>query len=409
MFAQRVGGIAAGVMGVNDIVFERPDVGPPSATPQPQPEQAAVVAAEPIRTHPAASWAAVGIFLLLLLAGLAYAREFLMPVALGFLLALVFTPVRRFLNRHGIPSWASAILIVGALLAVIIVGVLLLSGPASDWIARAPSIFSDLQAKMRDLRGVAAKVSQVTDQVSNISQSPTGAQAPEVVVKQPGIAASVAWMAPLILAQFVFVLVLLFFLLSSGDMIYEKIVHVLPTLTDKKRAIRIARDIEQKLSTYLFTITVINAGLGIVIGTVMWAIGMPNPLLLGVAVFVLNYIPYAGPATGVVLSTIVGLISGDGWWMGALAGGSYILIATFEGHLITPYFVGRQLRLNTVIVFLSIALWAWLWSVVGMIVATPLLVAIRTFCEYIPSLEGVGAFLSARGEEQENTGAPSAT
>jgi predicted PurR-regulated permease PerM len=141
----------------------------------------------------------------------------------------------------------------------------------------------------------------------------------------------------------------------------------------------------------------------------MWAIGMPNPLLFGVAVFALNYIPYAGPAAGVALATVVGLISGDGLWLGVLAGGSYILIATFEGHMITPYFVGRRLRLNTVVVFLSIALWAWLWSIVGMIVATPLLVGIRTFCEYIPSLEGVGTFLSARGDEQEETAAPSAT
>jgi predicted PurR-regulated permease PerM len=328
-------------MGVNDIVLERSGVGPPPGAP-PQPEVITVAAAEPIPTDSAPHWAAIGIFLLLLLAGLAYAREFLMPVVLAFLLALVFTPVRRFLERRGLPSWAAAILVVGTLLAVIIVGVLLLSGPASDWIARAPSIFGDLQAKMRDLQGVAAKVSKVTDQVSNLAQDSTGPQTPEVVVKQPGIAVSVAWMAPLILAQFVFVLVLLFFLLSSGDMIYEKIVHVLPTLTDKKRAIRIAHDIESKLSTYLFTITVINIGLGIVIGAVMWAIGMPNPLLLGVAVFALNYIPYAGPATGVALATVVGLISGDGLWMGVLAGGSYILIATFEGHLITPYFVGRQ-------------------------------------------------------------------
>jgi predicted PurR-regulated permease PerM len=136
---------------------------------------------------------------------------------------------------------------------------------------------------------------------------------------------------------------------------------------------------------------------------------MPNPLLFGVAAFALNYIPYAGPATLFVLATVIGIISGDGWWMAVLAGGSIVLITTIEGHFLTPYFVGRQLRLNTVIVFLSIALWAWLWSVVGMIVATPLLVAVRTFCEYIPPLEGVGAFLSARGEEQEETSAPSVT
>ena len=301
------------------------------------------------------------------------------------------------------PSWLSATLIVGTLLAVIIGGIVLLSAPVSDWISRAPSIVGDLQTKMRALHGVTDTVAQVSDQVEKITSGAAAKKPPEVVVKQPGLAASLAWIAPLFLAQIVFVLVLVFFLLSSGDMVYENIVHVLPTLSDKKRAVRIARDIEQKLSSYLFTITLINIGLGIVIGTVMWSIGMPNPLLFGVAVFTLNYIPYAGPATGVELATVVGLISGNGLWLGALAGGSYLLIATFEGHLITPYFVGRRLRLNTVVVFLSIALWAWLWSVVGMIVATPLLVGIRTFCEYIPSLEGVGAFLSARGDEQDET------
>jgi predicted PurR-regulated permease PerM len=391
---------------MDHIAIERLETSPRPQEAEPSEPVAEAAAAEPLRTYPAPTWAGVGIFLLLLLAGMAYAREFLMPVALAFLLALVFTPVRRFLNRHGLPSWAAAVLVVGVLLAVIIGGVVLLSGPVSDWIARAPSIVGELQAKMR---GVAATVAQVTDQVDKIAKGGATPQAPEVVVKQQGFAASLAWVAPLFLAQIVFVLVLMFFLLSSGDMVYEKIIHVLPTLTDKKRAVRIAHDIETKLSTYLFTITMINVGLGIVIGGVMWAIGMPNPLLFGVGAFALNYIPYAGPATGIAFSTIAGLISGDGLWLGLLAGGSYLGIATLEGQLITPYFVGRRLRLNTVVVFLSIALWAWLWSVVGMIVATPLLVAIRTFCEYIPCLEGVGGFLSARGDEQEQTSAPSTT
>jgi predicted PurR-regulated permease PerM len=390
---------------VNDIAIERLETSSRSQEAAPEPG-VAVAAAEPLRTYPAASWAGMGIFILLLLAGMAYAREFLMPVALAFLLALVFTPVRRFLNRHGVPSWVCAIMVVGALLAAVVVGGYLLSGPVSDWVSRAPSIFGELQTKMR---GVTATVSEVSNQVDKITQGGDSSQTQKVVLKQPGIAASFAWLAPLFLAQIVFVLVLLFFLLSSGDMVYEKIVHVLPTLADKKRAVRIAHDIEDKLSTYLFTITMINIGLGIVIGVVMWVIGMPNPLLFGVGAFALNFIPYAGPTAGVALSTVVGLISGDGLWMGLLAGGSYIGVATIEGQLITPYFVGRRLRLNTVVVFLSIALWAWLWSVVGMIVATPLLVAVRTFCEYIPCLEGVGAFLSARGEEQEETSAPSAT
>src|SRR4051794_35212429 len=153
-----------------------------------------IPAAEPIRTYPAASWAGVGIFILLLLAGMAYAREFLMPVALAFLLALVFTPVRRFLNRRGVPSWAAAFLVVGALLAVVIGGIVLLSGPVTDWVARAPTIVGQLQAK---IRGVAATVAQVTDQVDKITNGGAAPQAPEVIVKQQGLTASLASLAPL--------------------------------------------------------------------------------------------------------------------------------------------------------------------------------------------------------------------
>ena len=80
-------------------------------------------------------------------------------------------------------------------------------------------------------------------------------------------------------------------------------------------------------------------------------------------------------------------------------GAVYLCLTALEGQIITPYFVGRSLSLNTVVVFLSVTLWAWLWSVVGMIVATPLLVALRVFSEHIPALESFGHFLSARGAE----------
>ena len=111
-------------------------------------------------------------WLLLLLAGLAYAREFLMPVVLAFLLALVFTPVRRFLNRQGVPSWVTAVLVVGALLAAIVAGGYLLSGPVSDWVARAPSIFGELQAKMHDITATVAKVSNQVDKIAQGGGSP---------------------------------------------------------------------------------------------------------------------------------------------------------------------------------------------------------------------------------------------
>jgi predicted PurR-regulated permease PerM len=342
-------------------------------------------------------WAVVGIFLLLLVAALAYARVFLLPVVLSFLLALVFSPVRRALDRLGLPSPLSALLIVGFLLVVLVTGIVLLADPVRGWIADAPRIGAQIEAKVEGLLGSAREVMQMTQEVERIAAPAEDADVQEVVVRQPGAIATVASMAPGVLAELAFTLVLMLLLLASGDMFYEKIVHVMPTFKDKMLAVRIARDIESKLSSYLFAITFINAGLGVAIGVAMWLIGMPNPLVFAVAGFVFNFVPFIGAAAGVAIASLVGLVSFDEPAYALLAGATYFALTSIEAQFITPYFVGRQLKMNTVVVFLSIAFWAWLWSVMGMLVAVPLLVAVRTFSEHVPGLRPLGEFLAASG------------
>ena len=78
-------------------------------------------------------------------------------------------------------------------------------------------------------------------------------------------------------------------------------------------------------------------------------------------------------------------------------GAVYFSLTAFEGQFITPYFVSRRLQLNTVVVFLTVALWAWLWSILGMVVAVPMLVVMRVLADHIPGLEKFGNFLA--GEE----------
>lgn len=356
------------------------------------------------QTKFAPSWAVIGIFLIALIWGVAYARSFLMPVVLGILLQLVFAPVRRKLERWGIGPGFAAALIVGTLLSLLIAGTIGLSGPVRTWVDRAPLIGFEIREKMDDLREVTEGVQKAAEQVDELTNSGEKEEEPGVqrvrVEEDTGLLAY-AMSLPWVIAQIVFTLVLMFFLLSSGDMFYEKLVHVMPTFGDKRQAIRIAYDIERKLSRYLFTITLINAGLGLAIGLTMFWCGMPNPILFGLLGFLLNYIPYLGAIIGVAVATMVGFVSLDLAQEALLVGGAYFALTSIEGQLVTPYFVGRSLRLNTVVVFLSVTFFAWLWSVVGMLVATPLLVAMRTFCEHIPALQQVGHFLSARGYELE--------
>ncbi|HCC80940.1 MULTISPECIES: AI-2E family transporter [unclassified Methylophaga] len=349
-------------------------------------------------------WAVIGIFLLLLLASIAYARSFLVPVALGVLLALVFSPVRRFLERRKLPPVVSALIIVGGLITLIGLGVSSLADPVQSWIKEAPTIGSKLEQKLRGANESAKAVIDAGKQIDQLaSVENDGEQVQKVSAREPGVLVKLATSVPEILAQMLFTLVLLFFLLASGDMFYEKLVHIMPTFKDKRNAIRISYDIERKLSNYLFAITLINAVLGIAIGVSMWLLGMPNPILFGVLAFAFNFVPYLGAIVGVAIAALVGLLTFDHTGAALLPALAYLTLTIIEGQFATPYFVGRRLEMNPVVIFLSVALWAWLWSIVGMLVAVPLLVAVRTFCEHIPRLQAFGTFLSARGSENVNS------
>ena len=373
------------------------------------------VSEPPRRSTPgfAPRWAVVGIFLLLAVQAITYAQAFLMPVVLAILLALVFSPVRRGMERLRIAPGLAAAAIVSGLLAAFVAVALALAAPVTALVDDAPAIVADVERKLSSLRDAAGDVAEVAAQVDQVANgggaaaateeaaSDAGENGPErVVVQERGAAMELALTAPTVLAQIVLTLVLLFFLLASGDMFYEKIVHVTPRFRDKRTAMKIAYDVERRLSHYLLTITIINAGLGVAVGLAMWAFGMPTPLLFAVIAFLFNFVPYLGAVAGVIVAMGVALVSLDTAGVALAVGAVYFILTSIEGQFVTPYFVGRSLRLNVVVVFLSVTLWAWLWSVVGMLVATPVLVAIRTLCEHIPALEPLGDFLSGRGEER---------
>ena len=126
----------------------------------------------------------------------------------------------------------------------------------------------------------------------------------------------------------------------------------------------------------------------------MWAWGLPGALLFGIGGFVLNYIPYLGAITGVAISGLVALVVMPGLFWPAMVALTYLGLTSLEGQIITPYFVSRRLQMNTVVVFLAVALWAWLWSVIGMVIAVPVLVVMRVLAEHVPGWEKFGNFLA---------------
>jgi len=344
---------------------------------------------------PTTRYLLLGIFLLLTVGFLYVARTILLPMSIAVLFSLVLGPVVRWLSRRGIPAPASASAIVVVLLVGFVTIGYLLSGPIAAIVADAPRISDEIQKKFAILSKPIDAFNRATAEVQNLV---TPDNADRVVVEsQSGLELGyLATDAGQRLAATALSLVLLLFVLASGDLFQEKLIKVLPTLADKKRGLRIAREIEQGVSRYLFTVTSINVGLGAVVALVFWVIGMPSPLLWGLTTALANFLPYIGPAMIAIGAFGIGVVAFDTIGQALLAPALFVGISTLEGQIITPTIVGHRHALNAVVILASIAFWGWIWGIVGALIAVPMLVTIKVFADNVDGLRAFGEFLGAR-------------
>ncbi|MBN9077370.1 MAG: AI-2E family transporter [Rhizobiales bacterium 65-79] len=343
-----------------------------------------------------------GIFLILAIYALYFAKDFFMPVVLAFLLTLTLTPIVRFFRKRGVPAPVSATLLVVAFgLGVALLGYLV-SGPVVTLFDEAPRIGRELQQRLADVRTPLDRILQASKQVDDVSNPVEQPGVQHVVVEQPGVLTRAASNLASVATSAAITLILALFLLASGTLFYEKIVQSFPLLSDKKRALRVVYDVEREISRYLLTISLINCGLGGLVGLGLWVIGMPDPLVWGVAAALLNFLPYVGALTGIVTVGIVSLVSFQSFGYALVAPLFYFACTVLEGQFLTPTILGRRLELNSVSIFIALAFWTWLWGAIGTLIAVPLLVVIKVFCDHFEGLQHLGNFLSAQQQAAED-------
>ena len=340
-----------------------------------------------------------GLFILALFYTFYFARSFLLPIVLAVLLSLILYPAVRALKRIAIPESAGAAIVVLSLAGLLGTALYQLFEPASEWISKMPRITEQVERKLWNVRKSMEEMSKAAKKVEALTSvdSQTTQRQPQVSVSnEPSLMSRIMTGTQNMLIAAGATLVLLFFLLASGDLFMRKLVRVLPTLTDKKKAVAVARTIQSAMAQYLFTITCINAGLGIATAFLMHLLGMPNPLLWGVMVALFNFVPYVGAAASGVVLTIVAFVTFSDLNDILLVPLLYFALETIEGQFITPYLTGKSLTLNPVMIFVSMLLWGWLWGVVGALMAVPILMTLKIFCDHVESLRAVGEFVSGK-------------
>jgi len=336
----------------------------------------------------------MGIFVLLFFFTLYFTGAVVLPIFFAVILYLVLQPAMRAAAKLRIPRTLAALLIILVFFGGVGALGFSLSGPASDWVSKAPDSLRRIENRLFVFKQPIVDLQNLSTQVETIAQGPATSSKP-VTMAGGGISSFLFSSTRAMLVGLGTTVVLLFFLLVSGDLFLRRFVEILPTLSNKKQAVEISREIEANISSYLATISLMNLGVGILTGIAAYLCGLSDPILWGTAAFLLNFVPILGPLCGLVVLLLAGLLSFDPLWRAALPAAIYLVIHIVEGETVTPMLLARRFILNPVLVIVSIIFWYWMWGFAGALIAVPPLATVKIICDRVRPLMALGHFLGA--------------
>jgi predicted PurR-regulated permease PerM len=346
----------------------------------------------PPRRARRSSGAEKGLLVLALLYTIYFARPVLLPLTLGLILDFLFRPAVRGLKRWRIPEPAGAALVILGVFAAFAVGIYTLSGPAADWLAKAPRSLPQIEARLQKVLRPVEKVTETAAKVDQLTR-PGGKEVPQVEVKERGLGAMLFGGTQAFLEAAVVSLTLLFFLLASGDLFLRRVIALVAGPQERDRSREIAREIEKQVSRYLYASTGINAVFGVVVGLTMYLFGMPNALLWAVVAGFTSFIPYLGGLIASVMIGLAALLSFDDTGRAVSVVLVFLLLDTLKGYILVPLVMGRQFTLNAVTLFVALTFWWWAWGIPGALLAVPIMAILKIFSERMEGLRPLATLL----------------
>lgn len=342
-------------------------------------------------TPPRPRASAAVLVLAVLAAGVALwaTQDLILPVLLAMFFALIGNPIIRALQRVFVPRALGAVLVLVAGIAGTVALGNQLVQPAAEWIREVPREMRQLAPKLKKM---AQPMQEANEAAKNIARA-AGGEDPkpvEVVRTEVNDPYKALTSTPRLLGSVLAVVLLTFFFMVYGESLQRNAIALLPDRQQKRVTIDILHSIEREISRYVLTISVINALVGLVFAGALYLIDVPlqEALLWGTMAFLLNYAPYVGPLIGIIVMLLMGFVTFDELWQQLLPAGLYLLLHTLEGQFITPIVLGRRMALSPLILILALMLFGWLWGIIGLLLAVPLLVCVKLVLSRIEGLQG---------------------
>jgi len=364
----------------------------------------------------------------LLIAALYVGREVFVPVALAILLSFVLAPAIRLLQRVRVPRALAVVSVVLIAFAAITGLAGLMATQMTQLAGDLPRYQSTMREKIASVRGSAASSSaleRAADVLQDLGKEldrpqgsvarPTNPLSPGRVAPSPGsnevqpIPVEVrqpdpgalqtlgAFITPLIhpLATTGIVVIFVIFILVQREDLRNRLIR-LAGAHDLQKTTAALDDAAARLSSLFLTQLALNAAFGAVIGTGLWLIGVPSPVLWGILAGVLRFVPYIGSVISAAFPLALAAAVDPGWSMLIWTAALFLVIEPLVGHVIEPLVYGHSTGLSPVAVVASATFWTWLWGPIGLVLATPLTVCLVVLGRHVERLEFLDVMLGDR-------------
>jgi predicted PurR-regulated permease PerM len=315
--------------------------------------------------------------------GLRAAAPILLPSALALFLAVLSLPVMLWLRKHRVPK-ASAI-VIPVLLNVAVVGLLILvaSQSVSQLQRELPTYLNTLTQLQSDwMQAIEVRTDVVLSDYLTLELIDAGA----VIGFARGAVGRIAQL----LSMTFLVFLIMAFMLSEATVFPEKFRFLTSNSGFEDNRLE---KIVSEVQTYLGIKTVISLATGVILGTWAYAMGLDFPVLLGLAAFLLNYIPTVGSIIAAIPAVLLSIILFGTFGHAVLVALGYVTVNTVFGNIIEPNLMGRRLGLSTLVVMLSLLFWGWAWGPLGALLSVPLTVIVKIWLENTTDLRWVAILL----------------
>ena len=350
----------------------------------------------------------------IIIGALFFGREVFVPIALAILLSFVLAPLVGLLQRWHIPRGLSVVSVV--LLAFMSIFALgsVIATQVTELAGDLPRYQFTMQEKIKSVRGAAATsgtLERAADVLQDLSKelnrpkdtttsSTTPLQTPRpgqeakpipVEVRQPPPTALenlAALISPLIrpLTTTGITAIFVIFILLQREDLRNRFIKLAGS-HDLQKTTAALDDAATRLSRLFLIQLALNAAFGIVIGTGLWIIGIPSPVLWGILAAVLRFVPYIGAVISAVFPLTLAAAVDPGWSMLLWTAALFLVVEPVVGHVIEPLLYGHNTGLSPVAVVASATFWTALWGPVGLVLATPLTICLVVLGRHVERLK----------------------